>query len=426
MVWSTPMIKLAETLSVSGSYLARVCRALSVPRPERGYWAKLAVGKAPPVQPLPEFQAGCLLEWSKGTVLPPLNLVRPAPSEPVRRQKRSAVVTGTHPLIRDARHHFQNGRPVDDDAYLKPFKYLLVDLTTSAASLDRGLKLANDLFNALETAGYPVTLAPPGQRWSRGTVDPRAVQTPKQNDYYPTLWCPSRPTVVHVDADIVGLALIEISESVVLRHVNGKYVREADYVPPKRSRYFVDHSWTTTKELPCGRFRLIAYPPNWRISWSAQWEEKKGESLSARFPAIVKAMKGIAKEVAGRQREAERQWELELAERHASHERWKRQDDKERIAKSVKESRAQLDQIITAWGEVRNLELFFQGVEASTSALPEEERARALSRLALARSFVGTQDPMEFFLDWQTPRERYRPRYDQDGVEILPDKDEEE
>jgi hypothetical protein len=33
---------------------------------------------------------------------------------------------------------------------------------------------------------------------------------------------------------------------------------------------------------------------------------------------------------------------------------------------------------------------------------------------------------MKFFLDWQTPRERYRPRYDQEEVEILPDKDEEE
>jgi hypothetical protein len=420
------MVKLAETLGVSGSYLARVCTALSVPRPERGYWAKLAVGRAPPMQPLPEPQAGCLREWAKGAILPPLTLIRPIPSEPVRRQKRSAVVTGTHPLIRDARHHFQNGRPVDEHAYLKPFKYLLVDLTTSAASLGRGLQLANDLFNALESAGYVVTLAPPDQRWSRGSVDPRAEPTPRRNDYYPRLWGPSRPTVVHVESDVVGLSLVEISESAVLRHVNGKYIREADYVAPKRSRYFVDHSWTTTQELPCGRFRLIAYAPYGRVSWSTQWEEKKDESLSARFPAIVSAMKGIAKEVAERQREAERQWELELAERHASHERWKRQDDKDRIAKSVKESRAQLDQIITAWGEVRTLELFFQGVEASTSALPEEERARVLSRLALARSFVGTQDPMKFFLDWHTPRERYRPRYDQDGVAILPDKDEEE
>jgi hypothetical protein len=47
MVWSMPMIKVAEQFKVSGSYMARVCSALRVPRPERGHWAKLAVGKAP-------------------------------------------------------------------------------------------------------------------------------------------------------------------------------------------------------------------------------------------------------------------------------------------------------------------------------------------------------------------------------------------
>lgn len=47
LVWSVPMVRVAEQFKVSGSYMARVCSALHVPRPERGYWAKLAVGKAP-------------------------------------------------------------------------------------------------------------------------------------------------------------------------------------------------------------------------------------------------------------------------------------------------------------------------------------------------------------------------------------------
>jgi hypothetical protein len=46
LVWSEPMSKIAEQFDVSGSYLARVCTLLNVPRPERGYWAKLAVGRA--------------------------------------------------------------------------------------------------------------------------------------------------------------------------------------------------------------------------------------------------------------------------------------------------------------------------------------------------------------------------------------------
>ena len=54
LVWSTPMTKVAEKFEVSGSYLARVCTELRVPRPERGYWAKLAVGKAPQRPALPE------------------------------------------------------------------------------------------------------------------------------------------------------------------------------------------------------------------------------------------------------------------------------------------------------------------------------------------------------------------------------------
>jgi hypothetical protein len=39
LVWSVPMIRVAEKFKVSGSYMARVCSTLHVPRPERGYWA---------------------------------------------------------------------------------------------------------------------------------------------------------------------------------------------------------------------------------------------------------------------------------------------------------------------------------------------------------------------------------------------------
>ena len=46
LVWKEPMLAIAARFGVSSSYLARVCTMLNVPRPARGYWAKLAVGKA--------------------------------------------------------------------------------------------------------------------------------------------------------------------------------------------------------------------------------------------------------------------------------------------------------------------------------------------------------------------------------------------
>ncbi len=58
LVWSRPMTKVAKQFEVSGSYMAWVCSVLRVPRPPRGYWVKLAVGKAPTPRPLPEVQPG--------------------------------------------------------------------------------------------------------------------------------------------------------------------------------------------------------------------------------------------------------------------------------------------------------------------------------------------------------------------------------
>jgi len=63
LVWSMSMTKVAENFSVSGSYMARVCSLLRVPRPERGYWAKLEVGKAPARPELPEALPGDQLLW---------------------------------------------------------------------------------------------------------------------------------------------------------------------------------------------------------------------------------------------------------------------------------------------------------------------------------------------------------------------------
>jgi hypothetical protein len=47
LVWSEPMLRVASRFGVSSSYMARVCRALNVPKPALGYWAKVAVGQTP-------------------------------------------------------------------------------------------------------------------------------------------------------------------------------------------------------------------------------------------------------------------------------------------------------------------------------------------------------------------------------------------
>lgn len=53
LIWKIPRSRLAQQFGLSDVGLAKLCRRLDVPQPSRGYWAKLAVGKAPPRALLP-------------------------------------------------------------------------------------------------------------------------------------------------------------------------------------------------------------------------------------------------------------------------------------------------------------------------------------------------------------------------------------
>ncbi|RYE53028.1 MAG: hypothetical protein EOP20_14030, partial [Hyphomicrobiales bacterium] len=354
------MTQIAEQFDVSGSYLARICTLLNVPRPARGYWAKLAVGKAPAQTPLPVAQPGDALHWSKDG-----EHVAPQKPKAPRRRRRVAVRidrSQIHGLIRGARTHFENGRPVDNGDYLKPYKKLLVDVTASKACLDKALNLANDLFGGLESVGHRVVLAPSDARLRRSQFDEReVVSQPRDYWQHSGLWSPYRPTVVYVGTVAIGLAIVETSETVTLRYLAGKYVRETDYVPP-RGRHAVDHSWTTTRDLPSGRLRIIAYSPYGRVNWSMQWQESKSAALSSQIRTIVQAIESAAPDLVVKLEEADRQAELRHQQWLADEERRRQEDDRRRVQQSVADSRSELGQVIKQWSDVMSVERFFAGV----------------------------------------------------------------
>ena len=414
LVWSQPMTKIAAQLKVSDSYLARVCAALRVPRPERGYWAKMRVGKAGVAPPLPVPRPGDLLVWTKEVALPPVAPPKAKVESPIQRGGKKKVIE-IHELIGGARNHFESGRPNEPGEYLRPFKKLLVDVTVSEAQIIRALATANELFNALEVAGHRVTLGNHGQGLSRSSIDENQAHQKTPSQRYPPLWTPSRPTLLYVGETPIGLALVELSEAVLVRYVNGHYIREVDYVPPKASRHVVDHSWTTTRDLRTGRLRLIAYAPQLRVSWSRHWQETKGETLLQQLPGIVAAMQQIASELAIKVGEADLEWERQRKQWQADEERRRRDEDRQMTHASVRASHEQLDAIILSWANAVSVEQFFRGVGQRAADLPEEDREVVLSRLALARDFLGSLDPLKFFLDWRTPLERHQPLYDHNG-----------
>ncbi len=415
LVWSTPMVKVGEKFKVSGSYMARVCVNLNVPRPERGYWATLAVGKAPDKPSLPELRPGDQISWCQDGEAQssprPRVIESPRPSPP--RKKLRQAVTDVHGLIRNAKEHYNAGYKVEEGQHLRPYKKLLVDVTASSAALDKALGFANDLFNALESAGYRVLISSRAEEFTRPHIDdheqlPKVPRNERSYDYN-RLWSPQRPTVVYVGSVAFGLAVIEMSESVVLRYVNGKYIRESDYKPPKSSARYVDHSWTTTKDIPCGRLRLVIYAPYPGVSWSISFQESKDRMLTTDIPKIVKSIKNSTEVLVAEVKEEERQAELRRQEWAARQEQWRQEEDRRRVAESIKESREELAKAIEGWAKAISLEQFFSGVQSRAQDLPEDQRQEVLKRLALAREFVGTQDPLAFFRSWKTPVEKHLP-----------------
>jgi len=57
-VWKEPVLVVAKRYRVSDVALAKACRKLGVPLPQRGYWARIrAGGKVPPRPPLPPYES---------------------------------------------------------------------------------------------------------------------------------------------------------------------------------------------------------------------------------------------------------------------------------------------------------------------------------------------------------------------------------
>lgn len=405
LVWSEPMLKVAARFGVSSSYMARVCTLLNVPRPERGYWAKLAAGKTQKKPPLPDARPGDHLVWSRDGDSVRVPRLLPKPSARAKRKPATpALRLDQHPVLNGAKALFEAGRLSYEGNYLKPAKRLLIDLTVSKTGLDKALSFANQLFLSLEEYGYRVVIAPNGEHFRRETIDER--EKPSKTPRYNNLWSPGRETVVYIGTVAIGLSIIEMSEELEFRNVNGKYVRVDEYVPPKNRRYVLDHSWTTKKDIPTGRLCLQAYSPYPRAKWMNQWRETKDHDLTRQIKTIVKTLEQAAVEIASLVEEGERQAKLEHQQWMAQQEIWRREDAERKAAKALKESKEDLHRIIDQWTESNRIEQFFADAERKAAEVSEDGRNHLIERLRRARELIGSVNALDHFIAWRAPDER--------------------
>jgi hypothetical protein len=270
--------------------------------------------------------------------------------------------------------------------------------------LDKALAFATEFFLTLEEKGHRVVLAPNGEHFHRAEVDEHEVPGNKRG--YNNLWYPFRCTVVYIGTVAIGLTIIEMSEEVEVRYVNGEYIREKDYIPPKRSRYAYDDSWTTKKDFPTGRLCLQAYSPYYRAKWENHWRETRNHDLGSQIKGIIKELEQSAVIIARLAEEGERQAEIELRKWEAEREQWRREEAERRAAKALQDSKEDLLRIINVWAESNRIEQFFLDAERRTADLSDNERPRMLELLERARKLIGSVDALDHFMAWKSPDER--------------------
>jgi hypothetical protein len=168
-VWSEPMITLAKRFGLSDVGLAKVCRKLNVPRPERGYWVKKKHSKpvvTPPLPPLKDGEQSVAIlvkretpytEGCESTVADMKIAFEKRGENHIRVPEMLDVVL--HPLVAQAQKSLKGVRP-GDRGLLQPRAKNCLDIQVGANSVARALRIMDALLKALDDRELPVTVKP--------------------------------------------------------------------------------------------------------------------------------------------------------------------------------------------------------------------------------------------------------------------------
>lgn len=171
-VWSEPIIKLAELYGFSDVWLARICKRNNIPRPPRGYWARIQSGQRVQKTSLPKGDNDTIIEIT--THDPALKKERALSSQnhSSRKLLKSIIITeksiGPHPLISRSADILELAD--QDCSGLIPHQKGCLDIQVSKSSLQRALLILNTLLNSLILMSFEISLCDNFTRVSKDEV----------------------------------------------------------------------------------------------------------------------------------------------------------------------------------------------------------------------------------------------------------------
>jgi len=171
VVWAKPGVVLAEEFGISDVGLAKICKRLRVPRPPRGYWRMLEVGRQIAVPRLPPLRKD---DPERAYIAPQRPKPEARPQDPlilerVRQESLSVNqinvspdLRGAHSLVRQTKALLQSGQA---DSYGRMFPRSsgsvdrkCLNVSVSKETLPRALRIMSALLIALEARGCKIEI----------------------------------------------------------------------------------------------------------------------------------------------------------------------------------------------------------------------------------------------------------------------------
>lgn len=161
-VWKKPFSRVASSYGISDVALSKICRKLNVPKPPRGYWARLQNGYKVTRTPLPKLTPGEPDKHYLGDQpkLEKRRFIRRNPGGGRKSGTKTRIVVpeklrDPHPLIRKTREILETEEP-DKYGVFRPYNRACLNMRVSPKSLKRALRIMNALIEALEGRGFQV------------------------------------------------------------------------------------------------------------------------------------------------------------------------------------------------------------------------------------------------------------------------------
>lgn len=405
LVWREPAERIASLCNISIEGLAKRCAELRIPRPLTGYWKALEKGTAPSVPALPDLKKGKVDKAPRKTsqAVPPPARVSSKEAVPAQR-KRARDVDSGYALINDLKTYLP-GSSVTRDGYYKPTKKKLLDLNVSETGFNSAIDFLRRFFAALGKHGYWVRLAESGEGLHCQNIDIK--EDPKGGGFrcY-SLWRPCSASIICVGDMLFAFSLVEMTEYVPAKEVNGRYIRDETMIRWMRGKYDKPFRYVVKHTLPTGRFLLQLYSPYSSTNWQVQFRQTKQCGLVSQIPKVISAMRDAVPLIKNQQKEArvkaeERRIQWELDE--------KRYREKERIRREKEAYNASLEElktIMVQWAKDKRIEQFFREAELDVAMLDGQKKALVMERLQLARQLLSVDTAVERLLKWETPEER--------------------